>query len=114
VCSVFRQAAERNIDTSDLDGVDLGLLVEESEKDLASELSRFPELVAASAQKMEPHHIVYYLREVANRLHAYYNAHNVLGAAEDLRAARLLLLDATRQVIANGLEVLGVSAPESM
>ena len=63
---------------------------------------------------MEPHHVVYYLRDVANRLHTYYNAHNVLGAAAELRTARLLLLDATRQVIANGLDLLGVSAPESM
>ena len=114
VCSVFRQAAERDIDTGDLGSADMNLLIEESEKDLASQLSRFPEVIATSARKMEPHHIVYYLREVANRLHAYYNAHNVLGAAQDLRTARLLLLDATRQVVANGLEVLGVSAPERM
>lgn len=114
VSSVFRQAKERNIDTTGLDSANLDLLVEESEKELARVLSDFPETVAAAARKMEPHHIVYYLREVANRLHTYYNAHNVLGAGKDLRTARLCLLDATRQVIANGLDVLGVSAPEKM
>jgi arginyl-tRNA synthetase len=114
VSSVFRQAKERDIDTSGLDSADLDLLVEESEKELARVLSDFPETVAAAARKMEPHHIVYYLREAANRLHTYYNAHNVLGAGKDLRTARLCLLDATRQVIANGLDVVGVSAPEKM
>jgi arginyl-tRNA synthetase len=114
VCSVFRQARERGIDTTALGVADLELLLEESERDLASTLAEFPEVISSSARKLEPHHVVYYLREVANRLHTYYNAHNVLGAARDLRTARLLLLDATRQVIANGLDVLGVSAPDKM
>ena len=114
VCSVFRQASERNIDVSGVRDADHGLLIEEHERDLATALAQFPDVVATAARNREPHHIVYYLRDVANRLHAYYNAHNVLGVEEGLRNARLDLLDATRQVIANGLDLLGVGAPEQM
>ena len=114
VCSVFKQAKERGIDTGDIAQSDTNVLVEEHEKNLAAMLARFPEVVATSASLLEPHHIVYYLREVSNRLHTYYNAHNVLAVDAGLRSARLNLLDATRQVIANGLELLGVSAPEQM
>jgi arginyl-tRNA synthetase len=114
ICSVFRQAAQRDIDTSNLDAANLDLLVEESEKNLAGIVSKFPDIIATAARNREPHHVVYYLREVANRLHTYYNAHNVLGVDDDLRTARLSLLDATRQVIGNGLDVLGVGAPEKM
>lgn len=114
VCSVFRQAKERGIDTDDIAQSDTGLLVEEHEKDLAAMLARFPEVVATAARLLEPHHIVYYLRDVSNRLHTYYNAHNVLASDAGLRRARLDLLDATRQVIANGLDLLGVGAPEKM
>jgi arginyl-tRNA synthetase len=114
ICSVFRQAAQRDIDTSNLDAANLDLLVEESEKNLAEVVSKFPDIIVTAARNREPHHVVYYLREVANRLHTYYNAHNVLGVDDDLRTARLSLLDATRQVISNGLDVLGVGAPEKM
>ena len=114
VCSVFRQAEERGIDTDGIAQSDTSLLVEEHEKDLAATLARLPEVVATSARLLEPHHIVYYLRDVSNRLHTYYNAHNVLAAEPDLRCARLNILDATRQVIANGLALLGVSAPDRM
>ena len=114
ICSVFRQAAQRDIDTSNLDAANLDLLFEEIEKNLAGVVSKFPDIIATAARNREPHHVVYYLREVANRLHTYYNAHNVLGVDDDLRTARLSLLDATRQVISNGLDVLGVDAPEKM
>ena len=114
ICSVFVQADQRQIDVSDFDSADHELLVEQSEQELVGALARFPETIATSARNLEPHHIVYYLREVANHLHTYYNAHNVLNAEDDLRLARLSLLGATRQVIANGLDVLGVSAPEHM
>lgn len=114
VCSVFRQAKQRNIDTDVEGDVDVALLKEEQEKDLANVLAKFPEVVATAARNLEPHHIVYYLRDVSNRLHTYYNAHNILGAESSLRAARLELIEATRQVIANGLDLIGVSAPERM
>lgn len=114
VCSVFRQAKQKNIDTNDEGDVDFALLTEEQEKDLANALAKFPEVIATAARNLEPHHIVYYLRDVANRLHTYYNAHNILGAESGLRSARLKLIDATRQVVAIGLDLIGVSAPEQM
>ena len=115
ICSVLRQATERGypIDTAAED-VDSALLVEEQEQDLLTTLSRFPEVVEAAALAREPHQLAFYLREVANDFHAYYNAHQFLVADAALRAARLALNRATRQVLANGLALLGVSAPEAM
>lgn len=114
ICSVFKIADERDIDTSDLASADLSLLTEEHETGLATTLNRFPEIIAHAARDLEPHQIVYYLRELANDLHTYYNAHRFIDAEAPLRTARLALISATRQVIANGLELIGVSAPESM
>ena len=77
-------------------------------------LSRYPEIVESAAVQHEPHQLAHYLRELANDLHTYYNAHQFLVADEALRNARLNLIAATRQVLANGLGLLGVSAPDSM
>lgn len=77
-------------------------------------LSRYPELVETAAINHEPHLLAHYLRDLANDFHTYYNAHQFLVDDEALRNARLNLIQATRQVIANGLKLLGVSAPDSM
>ena len=114
VCSVFRQAQRRNIDFDRAVNVDFELLREQPEKELVQTLAKFPDIVATAARNLEPHHIVYYLRDLANKLHTYYNAHNILAAESGLRSARLYLIDATRQVLANGLGLIGVSAPERM
>ena len=113
ICSVFRQLGEKGIDV-DLAGADHSLLVEPREADLLQRLSRYPETVEAAACNYEPHQVAYYLRELANDFHTYYNAHPFIAAAVDLRLARLSLIDASRQVLANGLGLLGVSAPERM
>ena len=113
VCSVFRQIEEKAISCNP-DAADLSLLVEEREIDLIADLSKFPEVIEAAARGFEPHQVAYYLRDLANAFHTYYNAHPFLAAEAELRDARLALIDATRQVIRNGLELLGVSAPESM
>ncbi len=114
VCSVFRQAKQRKIKLEDDIGSDFGLLKEEAEKELANTLAKFPDIIATAARNLEPHHIVYYLRDVANKLHTYYNAHNILASESSLRSARLNLIRATKQVIANGLDLIGVGAPERM
>ena len=115
VCSVFRQAREKGLAWDRARGeAALGRLTEDHEKALLERLSRFPELVEAAALAHEPHQIAHYLRELANDFHTYYNAHPFLVDDADLRNARLCLIEATRQVIANGLGLLGVSAPESM
>ena len=113
VCSVFRQITEKSIPHAGADA-NLGLLVEDAELELMRELSRFPEVVESAARGFEPHQVAYYLRELAHHFHTYYNAHPFIAAEQPLRDARLVLIDATRQVIANGLELLGVTAPEAM
>ena len=77
-------------------------------------LARYPEVVESAALAHEPHVLAYYLRELANDFHTYYNAHTFIVDDAALRDARLNLIDATRQVLRNGLGLLGVSAPESM
>lgn len=112
ICSVFRQLAERGLAG---DGeADYGLLREDDEASLLGALSRFPEVVENAALAYAPHQVAYYLRELATEFHAYYNAHPFIAAEPALRQARLGLIDATRQVLANGLALLGVSAPERM
>ncbi len=112
ICSVFRQLAERGLAS---DGeADYGLLCEDDEASLLGALSRFPEVVENAALAYAPHQVAYYLRELATEFHAYYNAHPFIAAEPALRQARLGLIDATRQVLANGLALLGVSAPERM
>ncbi|MGU9958151.1 MAG: arginine--tRNA ligase [Arenicellales bacterium WSBS_2016_MAG_OTU3] len=113
MCSVFRQLNEKHINV-DIENADHALLQEEHEFELLNDLSRYPEVITNAAASYEPHQLAYYLRDLANSFHAYYNAHPFLSAEENLRNARLGLVDATRQVIANGLGVLGVSAPEKM
>ena len=113
ICSVFRQLAEKGID-ADLASADHGLLTEPREADLLQKLSRYPEVVESAARAYEPHQVAYYLRDLANDFHTYYNAHPFIAAEANLRLARLSLIDATRQVIANALDLLGVTAPERM
>ncbi len=114
ICSVFRQTRERQLETPDQTAPDYTLLVEPREQELLCTLSRFPEVVGSAADSLEPHQVAYFLRDLATDFHAYYNAHPFLASQEDLRLARLGLIDATRQVIRNGLDLLGVRAPESM
>ena len=77
-------------------------------------LSRYPEIVDLAGNNLAPQHLVHYLRDLANDFHTYYNAHQFIVGDEGTRDARLALCVATRHVIANGLSIIGVSAPESM
>ncbi|MHC8863667.1 arginine--tRNA ligase [Arenicellales bacterium IMCC57338] len=113
ICSVFRQLADKNI-AVDLPKANPELLVEARESDLLQKLSIYPEVVESAARNYEPHQVAYYVRELANDFHTYYNAHPFIAAKDDLRLARLSLIDATRIVLANALALLGVSAPERM
>ena len=81
---------------------------------LMQRLAEFPKLVAEAAQELSPHLVAFWLRDCAADFHAWYNAERVLVDDQALKLARLRLADATRQVLANGLELLGVSAPERM
>jgi arginyl-tRNA synthetase len=115
VCSVLRQAGEKGF-TFDLQNglAQLARLDNEHEQILLTELSKYPEQVEASAVNLEPHVIANWLRELANAFHTYYNSYQFLVEDKDLRDARLALVVAARQVLRNGLDLLGLSAPESM
>ena len=89
-------------------------LVERHEEDLLSELMRYPEVIESAAENRAPQVLANYLRELAAAFHGFYNAQPILVPDEELRNARLGLCKATQQVLANGLALLGVSAPESM
>ncbi len=114
VCSVMAQLAERNMQAPDSANVSLELLTEDHEKEIMSQILRYQEVIESAAINHEPHQVAYYLRDLANAFHTYYNAHQFLIENEELRNARLVLIQATRQVLASGLDLLGVSAPESM
>jgi arginyl-tRNA synthetase len=115
ICSVFQQATEQRITfETEPTAVDYGCLSESHEQGLLSALSRYPETIEAAALSEEPHLLTHYLRELANDFHTYYNAHKFLIEDAALRDARLQLILATRQVLRNGLNLLGVSAPETM
>lgn len=115
VCSVLAQMGERNLEHDLTRGISaLSRLTESHEQTLIGELGRYPEIIVAAAEAHEPHQIAQYLRELAAAFHTYYNAHPFLVDDPDLRDARLALITAVRQVIRNGLDLLGVSAPESM
>ncbi len=115
VCSVLTQMAERGLAHDTKAGLAaLQCLTETHEHTLIQQLGRYPELIESASLSHEPHQIAQYLRELAANFHTYYNAHTFLVDDAALRNARLTLITAARQVIRNGLALLGVSAPESM
>lgn len=115
IASVFRQLKERQLELDQSQGLSaLSRLEEPQEKLLLEELSRYPEVIEMAARSYEPHLVAHYLRDLASAFHAYYNAHAFLVEDEALRNARLVLILAAQQVLANGLKLLGVSAPEEM
>ncbi|HHJ16334.1 MAG TPA: arginine--tRNA ligase [Gammaproteobacteria bacterium] len=115
VASVMRQMQDKGMQWDRAAGEqNLDRLSESHEDALMVSLSRYPEIVEAAALNHEPHAVAHYLRDLANELHTYYNAHQFLVDDDALRNARLNLIQATRQVLANGLQLLGVSAPDSM
>ncbi|WP_018954802.1 arginine--tRNA ligase [Thioalkalivibrio sulfidiphilus] len=115
VCSVLRQMEAKGLKHDPAHGeAKLSLLTEPHEQEILATLARFPEVIEAAALVEEPHQIANYLRELANDFHTYYNAHQFLVDEPAIRDARLSLILAVRQVIANGLGLLGVSAPQEM
>jgi len=115
VCSVLRQMTEKGFSHDNANGLaNLDQLSETHEQALLINLSRYPEVLEAAALNHEPHQLANYLRDLANEFHTYYNAHQFLVDDTKLRDARLSLNLAVKQVIKNGLELLGVSAPEAM
>ena len=115
ICSVFRQLEEKSLQwNADNGHASLDALGEPQEKALMTSLSRYPEVIELAANNRAPQTLVHYLRDLANDFHTYYNAHVFIVDDAALRDARLTLIRAAQTIIANGLDILGVSAPESM
>jgi len=111
ICSMLATAG---LSTLELHAALPELLTAPTELALMQRLAEFPALVTEAATELSPHLVAFWLRDCASDFHAWYNAERVLVDDIALKHARLRLADATRQVIANGLELLGVSAPERM
>jgi arginyl-tRNA synthetase len=129
ICSLWRVASARGIARPSAEGTDLTVLTDPDELGLIKKLSSYPEVIQASALAFEPHRVTYYLQQLAALLHTFYNKHRVLPPVADQEqdesaplevltpnrtAARLVLMGAVQQVLRNGLDVLGISAPEHM
>jgi arginyl-tRNA synthetase len=115
VCSVMKELAARSFQYDAAQGTaSLGLLGNAHEQTVITAVTKYPEIVERAALDRTPHSLVHYLRDLANTLHTYYNAEKWIVEDPALRNARLTLVLAVQQVIRNGLEILGVSAPESM
>ncbi|MGE8667492.1 MAG: arginine--tRNA ligase [Achromobacter mucicolens] len=111
ICSVINNAG---MPAADVAQADPALLTAPTEFALMQRLAEFPQVVALAAQDLSPHHIAFWLRDCASDFHAWYNAERVLVDDTAVKLARLRLAATTRQVLANGLALLGVSAPERM
>jgi arginyl-tRNA synthetase len=111
ICSVLAQWGG---DEAGLAGVDLSPLTAPREAALLARLAEYPDALQKAMEELGPHQVAFYLRDLAGELHSYYNAERVLVDDLPTRMARLALLVATRQVLRNGLALLGVSAPARM
>jgi arginyl-tRNA synthetase len=111
ICSILRQWAGNE---ADLVKAPLDALTSAASDSLLRRLAEYPDMLTDAAKDMSPHAVAFYLRDLAGEFHSFYNADRVLVDEEHIRLARLALLLATKQVIANGLAILGVSAPNKM
>ena len=111
ICAVLNQA---NVKPEELQNFDEALLTSTHEHQLIKRLSEFPEIISLSASESSPHYIATFLKDLAADFHSYYNANKFLSDDKALQNARLALIGATKIVIKNGLQLLGISAPEKM
>ena len=114
ISSIIRKAVENGMVDVQWDETAIARLLELEEIQLIKTLAEYPETVATSAEKLEPHRITFFLMNLAAAFHAYYNKHRVLSEDPVLSRGRLVLVESIRKVIRNGLALLGVDAPEKM
>ena len=112
ICSIFRQMKEAGIEIKE--NPDLSLLTDEAEIALIKKLLSYPDEIALAAKNKAPHRIAGYVHDLASTFHSFYNKCRILGVDDKLAQARLALCMATKYVLAHGLGILGVSAPEKM
>jgi len=113
MAGIFRKAELDPASVTD-EGADLSLLIEDDEQELMKHLAEFPNVVANAAETLEPHRIVGYVDQLARLVNGWYHRNRVVGTEPDLERARLVLVRASQIVLANGLHLLGVNAPERM
>lgn len=111
ICSVLRKSKAKD---SELDNSDLALLDSDREVEIQKMLQQYPTLIEKAALSSEPHLICYYLKDLASSFHSYYNSEKFLVEDEMLMNSRLFLLSGVKQVIHNGLSILGINAPQEM
>lgn len=114
VCAVLRKAQEEGVTIVNQEDVQTALLVSAAEKKLIKMLLSYPEMLETAAERREPYRVATYMMQLAAAFHSFYHKNRVIGIEDNLMQARLLLLQATSQVIRNALAILGVSAPEKM
>ena len=114
ISRVLSQFSSDEAELAKLADTDLSLLTAPREASLLAKLAEYPEMLEKALDELGPHQVAFYLRDLAGELHSYYNAERVLVDDEALKRARLALYLATRQVIRNGLSLIGVSAPAQM
>jgi arginyl-tRNA synthetase len=113
LCSIERQAAEKNIIAKPPEAAALENLIEPEEYRLLKTMAEYPALVAGAAKDLAPHVIIFYLMNLAGQFHSYYNKHKVLTDDEKITAARFCLCRTIKIVFRNGLNIVGLSAPEA-
>ncbi|TXI94849.1 MAG: arginine--tRNA ligase [Burkholderiaceae bacterium] len=114
ICRMLAQYSESESDLTALQNVDLSPLTAPREALLLQKLAEYPEMLEKALEELGPHQVAFYLRELAGEMHSYYNAERVLVDDEPTKLARLALILAVRQVLRNGLSLIGVSAPNQM
>ncbi len=114
LASINRKAGEKGVDRGDLSEAPLELLVEPEEHNLLKAMAAWPELVESAALDLEPHRVIFFMQDLAGQFHSYYNKHRIIGENKDLSRARLWLAEGIRVILRNGLNLIGVKAPESM
>ncbi len=114
LCSILRQAVEKSVDIVKFEQIKSELLIEREEITLLKSMATFPAVIEGAARDLAPHRVIFYLMELAGHFHSYYNKHKVITEDKDLTQARLCLVEALRIVFSNGLNIVGLSAPEKM
>ncbi len=112
ISNVIKFATEQGV--SLIENINLNRLTQNEEKQLIKKLLQYPEVIISAAQSWEPHRLTNYLQELASTFHHFYHKHRVVTDDKELTHARLMLMQATKIVFANGLRILGISAPEYM
>ena len=114
LCSIERMAADKGVSIPELAAADLARLQEPEEYQLLKTLADYPGMVAGAARDLAPHRVIFYLMELAGHFHSYYNKHKVITDDAQLSGARLRLCKGVKTVLANGLHLVGLTAPDKM